>query len=279
MKKIAIIGNPISHSLSPGMHNAAFRDCLLDYEYGKIELKSHQLKAFTDQARAEYSGFNVTVPYKSEIIKYLDDVSSEAEFAESVNTVIAEDKKLRGYSTDGYGFERAIIESFDTDVKTEKFFFIGCGGAAKAVITHLLFLGAKKIVIANRTETKAKEFTEKLRKRFSGVEISSCGLNAREELSEHLKDSPIVVQSTTLGLKREDILPFNPEFLTSNMRVFDMIYNDTAFLAEAKKRGCVVANGLLMLLYQGVKSFEIWTGVKAPVEVMKKALLDAVKGK
>ncbi len=272
MNKLSIIGNPVSHSLSPVMHNAAFKYLGMGYEYTSIELEPNELKDFTDRARKEYIGFNVTVPYKTEIIRYLDTVSPEAEFAESVNTVLVKNKKLHGYSTDGYGFEHAIVESFNADGKNEKYFFIGCGGAAKAVIAHLLLLGVKKIIIANRTESKAEEFAVRLRKENPGAEILSCGLIS-EEIADHLKDLPIVVQSTSLGLKKDDALPFNPEFLKSGTRVFDMIYRDTAFLRESKKRGCIAVNGLLMLLYQGVKSFEIWTGKKAPVEVMKKTLV------
>ena len=271
METLALIGKSVSHSLSPAMHNAAFKYLGMDYEYSGIELESSQLKDFTDRARNEYIGFNVTAPYKTEIIRYLDSVSPEAEFAESVNTVLVKNKKLHGYSTDGYGFERAIVESFNANAKNEKFFFIGCGGAAKAVITHLLFLGVKSIIITNRTESKAEEFAVSLRKEYSGAEILSCGLSS-EEIAVYLKDFPIVVQATSLGLKMDDALPFNPEFLKSGMRVFDMIYKNTAFLVESKKRGCIAVNGLLMLLYQGVKSFEIWTGNRAPTEVMKKAM-------
>lgn len=271
MKKIVLIGNPVSHSLSPVMHNAAFKYLGMDYEYESIELGSHQLKAFAERARNEYAGFNVTVPYKTEIIKYLDTLSPEVEFAQSVNTVLVKNNKLHGYSTDGYGFERAIAESFNVDVKNEKFFFIGCGGAARAVMAHLLFLGVKNIFIANRTESKANEFAIKLRKEKPGAEILSCGLDS-EKITSYLEDFPIIVQSTSLGLMTNDALPFNLELLKNNMRVFDMIYTDTPFLKEARKRGCIAINGLTMLLYQGTKAFEIWTNNKVPVEVMKKAI-------
>lgn len=272
MNKLAVIGSPVSHSLSPVMYNAAFKYLGIKYDYASIELAPHQLKAFTDQARNEYIGFNVTVPYKTEIIRYLDTVSSEAEFAESVNTVLVKNKRLHGYSTDGDGFACAIVESFNANVKNEKFFFIGCGGAAKAVMARLLLLGAKSIIITNRTELKAEEFAVKLRKEYPESEILSCGLNS-EKIMDYLKGFPIIVQSTSLGLEIDDALPFNPEFLKSGMCVFDMIYRDTAFLVEAKKRGCMTANGLLMLVYQGVKSFEIWTGNRAPAEVMKKTVM------
>ena len=278
MKKIAVIGDPVSHSLSPVMQNTVFRYLCMDYEYGKIELKPYQLKDFCDLARDEYAGFNVTVPYKTEILKYLDQISPESEFSESVNLVLSKGKKLYGYSTDGYGFERAIIESFNIDIKDERFFFIGCGGASKAVITHLLFLGVKEIIIANRTESGAEEFAVKLHKKFPKSEVLSCGLNP-VRLSDILRNHPIIVQATSLGLKKDDQLPFNPDFLGKGMRVFDMIYKDTEFFKEAKKRECIATNGLLMLLHQGAKSFEIWTERKAPVDVMKKALLGVVETK
>jgi len=272
MKKITIIGNPVSHTLSPVMHNAAFKYLGIDYEYTSVELEVHQLEDFTNCARSKYAGFNVTVPYKTEIIKYLDTLSPKAEFAESVNTVLVKNKKLHGYSTDGYGFERAIAKSFNVNVKNEKFFFIGCGGAARAVIVHLLFLGVKKIIIANRTESKANEFATRLREKNPKTEILSCSLDS-EKIKNYLEGFPIVVQSTSLGLKANDALPFNPELLKNGMRVFDMIYRDTLFLEEAKKRKCIAVNGLTMLLYQGAKSFEIWTNKKAPVEVMKKSIV------
>ncbi|MCP4180238.1 MAG: shikimate dehydrogenase [bacterium] len=273
MKHLAVIGNPISHSLSPIMHAVAIKSLGLDIDYSAVKVKNGELVDFLTRARSEYLGFNVTVPHKVDIIQYLDHVDQNAVLGESVNTVIVgKNGKLSGFSTDGYGLEKALNLEFSVKITEEYFFFIGCGGAAKAAISHLLSIGAKNIVIANRSLNKAKNFIDKLIKKYPKAHLSYCGLHDADIIKNHFDSNPIVIQSTSLGLNKNDALPLDVNLLNENMRIFDMIYGITPFLEQARKKNCLTADGRLMLLYQGVKSFLMWTGVEPPVNIMKNAL-------
>lgn len=273
--KFCVIGNPIAHSLSPLMHNAAFKSYNLDYDYERILLPSEdELSSFIKNSTRDYLGFNVTLPYKSAVIRYLDFVAPEALLAGSVNTIVVEESgKLNGYSTDGYGLEMALKANFNSEPFNTKYLFLGCGGAANSCIVHLLSCGAKNIVIANRTQSKADELVSKLKKLYSSSEISSCSLRDSDRLKRLINDDYLIIQSTSLGLKESDELPLDVGLLTNGARVFDMIYKETKFQKMAKEKGCKCVKGLDMLLYQGAKSFEIWTGLQAPVEIMHKSLI------
>ncbi|MEI6054775.1 MAG: shikimate dehydrogenase [Lentisphaerota bacterium] len=273
-KNFGVIGNPIAHSLSPLMHNAAFKFYSLDYEYERILIPSEEeLTSFIKNSSKEYLGLNVTLPYKNSVIKHLDFVSPEALLAGSVNTIVVEESgKLNGYSTDGYGLEMALKANFNSEPSNTKYLFLGCGGAANSCIVHLLSCGAKNIIIANRTQSKADELVSKLRCVFPFSEIYSCSLHDSDSLKRFIKDDYLIIQSTSLGLKDSDELPLDVSLLTNGARIFDMIYKETKFQKMAKEKGCKCFGGLDMLLHQGAKSFEIWTGLQAPVIIMKNAL-------
>lgn len=274
-RKFAVLGNPIVHSLSPLMHNAAFEFYHLNYQYERILIPSEEkLGNFLKNSTNDYLGFNVTLPYKNDVIKYLDFVLPEALLAGSVNTIVLEESgKFNGYSTDGYGLEMALKWNFNSEPLTEKYLFLGCGGAANSCIVHLLIRGAKSIVIANRTQSKADELVAKLQSEFPNSIISSCSLHDSDALKKFIDDDYLVIQSTSLGLIDSDSLPIDVELLPKGTRILDMIYKETKFQKQAKEKGCKCVGGLDMLLYQGTKSFEIWTGLQAPMEIMRKALL------
>lgn len=277
IKKLAVIGNPISHSLSPVMHNAALNFLGIDSEYIAVNLEKDCFKNFIAKAGKNFSGFNVTVPYKSAIIPFLDIVEDECLSSQSVNTVVIDkDGKLHGKSTDGHGLEMALNEVFHVSPTDINLFFIGCGGAAKAVAAHFLKKGVKSIVFANRTVANAAEFTSKLKLKYPKSNIKFCSLTDHNKINEFLDLNPIVIQSTSLGLGKEDPSPLAPELFRRGLRVFDMIYHKTKFLSLAESKKCVCADGRLMLLYQGARSFYLWTGIEPPIKIMKKALFSSL---
>ena len=272
MRNYAVIGDPVEHSRSPGMQNAAFEFHHLGSPYGKYHVRPAELGRFVAFAKRQLAGFNCTVPHKAAIIPYLDEVDPDALAAESVNTVtVAEDGRLSGTSTDGYGLEMALRENFGAGVEGTEFCFIGCGGAAHATAFHLARRGAGAIRIANRTVEKAEELAAKLQKLFPSLTLETAAPGDRGTLSRWFTRTNVLVQATSLGLKPGDPPPFDLELLTPDLKlaVFDTIYLDTPLLKRAKELGLPAAGGSAMLLYQGAKSFEIWTGLAAPIEEMR----------
>ena len=277
MKKLAVIGNPISHSLSPIMHNAALAHLGLDAEYIAVNLEENCLESFVAEARNSLLGFNVTVPYKTAIIPFLDSVDDESLLSQSVNTVVVKKGKLIGTSTDAYGLEKALEETFQVLPADITLFIIGCGGAAKAAAVHFLKEGTKRILFANRTLSNAAKFVAKLRSKFPESKIDFCGLDDYDKINDFLDLNPIVIQSTSLGLKKTDPSPLPSALFRNGLRIFDMVYGNTKFSQLAKSKKCICTDGRLMLLYQGVRSFSIWTGLEPPVEIMKEALFSSLK--
>jgi shikimate dehydrogenase len=277
-KKLAVIGDPVDHSLSPQMHNAALKYLGLELQYSAVRVKNGEIAAFVEEARENYLGFNVTVPHKSCIIPYLDEISIGARLANSVNTVkVSADGKLFGYSTDGYGLERALYLRFGVIPKKEHFLFIGCGGAAQATSAHLLKMGAKSVCFINRNLKKAQAYAVRVNEHFPGRAIKVLSFENENDIEKYIKNNPIVIQSTSVGLKDNDPLILPAKFFKRDLCYFDMIYRDTPFLKCARHYSQKVSNGMLMLLYQGLKSFSIWTEKELPAKIMKDALALAME--
>lgn len=270
-----VIGDPIAHSLSPEMQNAAFESFNLGRPYSKLHVKTEDFPEFIRFARERLSGFNITVPHKKTVIPYLDSISKEAELGESVNTVTITNGKLHGDSTDGYGLAAALADAFGLQVKDGSFFFIGCGGAVQAAAFHFAAHGAVNLFFANRSIEKAAELTEKLKKTYPDGNYEFCGLSDHDRIKDFIGNSAAVIQGTSLGLKPDDQLPLPPELLR-DICFFDTIYKDTPLLQYARHTGLKAADGRGMLLHQGARSFELWTGLSAPVEIMRQALEQAV---
>lgn len=268
----AVIGNPVAHSLSPVMQNAAFRALDLDAEYIPIHVLNEDVGAFAGKARKTLCGFNITVPHKKAIIPCLDEVEENARIAGSVNTVTIRDGKLTGCSTDGYGLQAALAEAFSFQVKGSDLLFAGCGGAARAVAFHFAKLGLRKLYILNRTPETAQMLLEEIRQYYPAMEGEAGALSDRDLCKSFLEKVPVMVQCTSLGLKEEDPSPVPLEFLPGDLQVFDTIYKPTALLRYCKEHKIRYGTGLGMLLHQGARSFSIWTGKEAPLDVMRKAL-------
>jgi shikimate dehydrogenase len=275
--KFAIIGDPVAHSLSPHMHNAAFAELGINAEYESIRVTPDKLDEFMASASSEYAGFNVTIPHKTAVIEHLDWVEDEAAMAKSVNTVVNKNGALIGFSTDGFGLEKALEEAFALTPKGKRFLIVGAGGAARAAAFHLISIGAKALAVANRTFNKAQKLTEDLEKKFPGVEAIPIPSAETAALAEAAEKADILVQSTSLGLKNDDPSPVPENILRENLPVFDMIYKKTRILMDAERVGAPNANGAGMLLHQAAKAFSIWTGRDAPLAIMRKKMLGAGK--
>ncbi len=275
-KVVGLIGHPVEHSFSPIMHNAAFKDKGLNYIYVAFDVLPENLKYVIDGAKAlGIVGFNVTIPHKIEIMKYLDEIDEDAQLIGAVNTIKIEDGKAIGYNTDGIGARKALEEEIGK-VKGKNIVIYGAGGAARAVAFELA--KDNNIIIANRTVEKAeklaKEIAEKLNKKF-GEEVKFSGLDV------DLNGIDIIINATPIGMyPNVDAEPIvKAENMREDMVVMDLVYNplETVLLKEAKKVNAKTVNGLGMLIYQGAVAFKIWTGVEPNIDVMKNAIIDVIK--
>ncbi|MCP3965737.1 MAG: shikimate dehydrogenase [Lentisphaerae bacterium] len=269
--RYAVIGDPIAHSLSPQMQNAGFEAYGLGSPYGKVHVKADELQEFVEFARKQLLGFNITVPHKQAIIPFLDSISNSAKLSQSVNTVTVKDGKLHGDTTDGYGLQAALKSDFDLDVEGATLFFVGCGGAVQAVAYHLAAQHPAAMYFANRTAAKAGMLVGKLGAAYPESSYECCSLSETELLKEFIEKSDVLIQGTSLGLNPDDPPPI-PLSLIKDICVYDTIYKETPIQRAAREAGLPVADGRSMLLFQGAKSFNIWTGLDAPVAAMRKAL-------
>jgi shikimate dehydrogenase len=272
----AIIGDPVEHSLSPVMHNAAFKELGLNLVYVAFTVTSTELKTAVLGAKSlGLRGLNVTMPHKNAIIHYLDEVDSTAKSIGAVNTVLNNQGKLIGYNTDGSGAMIALQEN-GVYPEEKKLVLLGAGGAAKA-IAYQAAQDVEELVILNRTAEKAKKLAEALKSFDAKVK---AGTLSSEVLKQELPTTDILVNATSAGMHPDvDISPVPSDLLHSDLSVMDIIYNplETKLLKDAKSAGAKVVSGIEMLLYQGAVAFEIWTNCPAPVEVMREAALNELE--
>jgi shikimate dehydrogenase len=271
-KVCGIIGNPVGHSLSPVMHNAAFKELGLNIVYVAFPVKTDNLEEAIKGAKSlGLLGLNVTMPHKHAVMQYLDETDSTTKTLGAVNTILNERGKLFGYNTDGKGAMIALQENgVDSE---EKMLLLGAGGAAKAIAFQAA-QETEELVILNRTEEKAKQLANLINKTF-GTKVKGKVLSA-DVLKEELETTNVLVNATSVGMSPDaDASPVPVDLLHSGLCVMDIVYNplEPKLLKDAKAVGTKVVSGLEMLLYQGAVAFEIWTNCPAPVEVMKKAAL------
>lgn len=284
MFKLGLIGCPLGHSLSPSMHNAALKELGAEGSYVLLETLPENLGERVESLKEDgFKGFNITIPYKVDIISYLDSTDNFAKAVGAVNTVVIdENKKLHGYNTDVYGFISAVPREYREILKSGKAAILGSGGAARAISAGLTELGVKEINIFAVDREEALTLKELILKTRSDVSIE-C-FNLVPEIS--LKDFSVVVNATPVGMqgKYEGVSPINEASvatLPDNALVYDIVYKPkrTKLLEIAEKRALKTLSGLEMLLLQGVKGFELWTGKKAPVDKMREVLLYNVQKK
>ena len=268
-----VIGDPIEHTLSPIMHNAAFQSLGLDYVFLAFKVKPPQVEAAVNGMRAlNIRGLNVTMPHKTTVIDHLDRVDLSAQIVKSVNTILNKESLLFGFNTDGVGALKALRES-GVEPKGRKVLLLGAGGAARA-IAYTLSKEADELAILNRTCKDAQNLAKLLEKTANKKIVS--GSLSPGEIQNSIQDSDILINATSIGMKpKAEESPVPLKLLSPNLAVMDIVYNplETKLVKDAKSVGAKVVSGVEMLIYQGAASFEIWTGKSAPVEVMRKEAL------
>ncbi|MBE3570397.1 MAG: shikimate dehydrogenase [Bacillales bacterium] len=276
MKLYGVIGDPIAHSMSPAMHNDAFKRLGIPAYYHPFHVKPNDLEKAVEGMKAiGVEGFNVTIPHKTAIIPFLDELDPLAEAIGAVNTVVRKNYRWIGYNTDGDGFVRGLKEALGRDLHHDHILIIGAGGAARAIYYTLASLHVRSIDIANRTMEKAARLAEQCP--FE-TETSVFSITEAEKRMENYS---IVIQTTSIGMSpKTDEMPISLSLLKKGAFVSDIIYNplETKFLAEAKKQGAKTQNGIKMFVYQGVSAFEKWTGVVPDANRMEKIVLKQLGG-
>ncbi|MGQ9719514.1 MAG: shikimate dehydrogenase [Nitrososphaerales archaeon] len=273
-----VIGHPMDKSLSPIMHNEAFRVKNLDYVYLAFDVGKPFLKDAVDGLRALGTrGFNVTMPHKTAIIEYLNNIDERASLVGAVNTIVNDDGKLTGYNTDVDG----IISAFETKVgslKGLRALLIGSGGAARACIVAMVLKGCKNINITNRTFDKARNMVDELSKKLKmNCKVEELTISS---LKMAISSIDILINATPVGTYprlNESIVP--KDLISSDMIVFDVVYNpkETKLIRDAKEMGAKTIPGYEMFVRQGAASFKLWTGMDAPIDIMKRAVLRALR--
>ena len=263
MKKYLVIGNPIEHSLSPKLHNYWIKKNKIDAAYDKKLLNESDIEDIISQVKKEnISGINVTVPFKKTVISFVDELTSEANESQSINTIYKEKDKVIGHNTDMAGFELGL-RHINYNVKDKKIFILGAGGVVPSIILALKKMGASKVILSNRTKKKAED----LKKSFSYLEIIDWG----ETPEFHM-----IINATSIGLNEGDEIKLDYADIGPNKFFYDVIYNpkQTNFLKKAKMFGNQTENGKMMFIYQAHQAFTIWHKIMPEIDDETIKLLD-----
>lgn len=283
-KVVGIIGWPVSHSLSPLMHNAAFCHLGLNYCYIPLPVAPEKIgEAVRGLEALGFVGANVTIPHKEAVIPYLAELDVGAELTGAVNTIVRTPAGLKGYNTDVDGFLRSLKEDLGYVPVGKKVVILGAGGAARAAVVALALAGAAAIVVLNRNPERGRALCEllapRLRERGWQGELAAFPLPP-EDGEKVFQGANLLVNATPAGMEGFAAeLPLPLEQFPEDLVVYDMVYNPplTPLLQECRRRGLKAVNGLGMLLYQGAAAFTLWTGREAPVEIMASVLAKQVK--
>jgi shikimate dehydrogenase len=279
--RLGVFGDPVTHSLSPQMQNAALKAAKIDMQYAAFQIAPDDLpEALGLIRKLDFVGLNLTVPHKIAALDHVDDVDVAARKIGAINLVANRSGKLVGFNTDGLGFSRAIREEFAVDLRDLRVLLLGAGGGARAIAMQCALENCERLVIANRTFDKAKKLADRLNEFFTGPKV--LGPVARlqampwEEaaLRFQIANIDVIVNATPLGLNRTDPPPLAAHLLAPHLLVYDTVYmpDRTPFVAAAVAAGARAANGLSMLLHQGALAFQIWFERDAPIDAMRDAL-------
>ncbi|TET17459.1 MAG: shikimate dehydrogenase [Dehalococcoidia bacterium] len=276
-----IIGDPIEHTMSPVMHNAAFNQLGIDYLYVPFRVRKEELgKAIGGMRALNIRGLNVTIPHKVAVIPFLDELDPLAEKINAVNTIANDEGILTGYNTDATGFLQALLDR-EVELEGKNMVILGAGGASRAISFILAERGAHLIILNRLLEL---DWAEELASRISQIftkEVEALELTD-ENLVKVLEKADILVNATSVGMSPNvDEIPVPANLLKPSLIVFDIVYNPikTRLLREAEAAGAETIGGLDMLVWQGALAFEKWTGLKAPVELMKKEAIKVLEGR
>lgn len=283
--RLAVLGSPVEHSLSPAMHNAALAALGSDVRYAKIECPPEQLAEAIDLARrAGFLGLNLTIPHKFEALQLCTELDDTARQLGAVNTLLFDGTRTVGFNTDGPGLVRAIREVFSFDLRDLRVMILGAGGGAgTAAALQCALEKCPRLVLVNRTEDKAREVAKRAFQllhtdRLEGPEdrVTVIPLD-NAALEEQLTRTDLVINATSLGMNRTDPRLLPPAIITPDLLVYDMVYRPavTRLLEDAYNAGARTANGLSLLLHQGALSLEIWLNRPAPIDTMRAALTSA----
>jgi shikimate dehydrogenase len=280
--RLGVFGDPVAHSLSPEMQNAALGACEIAAQYGRFHIRPSELRSALRFLRnLDFAGVNLTVPHKIAGFGQIDEADESASRMGAVNTIRVRDKKLVGSNTDGEGFLRAIRSEFSVDLRDLRVLIIGAGGGTgRAIAWQCALENCERLVLVNRTLEKANALTERLRSFFMAARV--LGPAARLEavaweeslMRTQLADIDLIVNATPLGMNPSDPAPIPGRLIAPHHLVFDCIYgpSKTALLRAAEQAGARSANGISMLLHQGALSFSIWFDREPPIDTMRKAL-------
>lgn len=269
---LGLVGNPVEHSISPELHNSLSTLLGLDLVYVPLKVEKKDLDTVVKALKSlDFVGFNVTIPYKRDIMKYIDDNTKEAILMGAVNTVKKIDGRLYGYNTDAEGFLRAFKEEAGVGFKGKKVVLIGAGGVARSIAVKLATEGVEKISLVNRTTEKSIELAEVVNENIE--EVVQVYNFEDKTFRMAFEESDIIINTTSVGMlpNVEETPIKNSKYFNKNQIVYDVVYNPskTRFISDAEKMGAKTINGLGMLFYQGINAYEIWTGVKFSEESLK----------
>ncbi|MEY2489613.1 MAG: quinate/shikimate dehydrogenase [Verrucomicrobiota bacterium] len=281
--RLGVFGDPVAHSLSPQMQNAALENLGLKERYGRFQIDGEDLRTALEMIRRlNFVGINLTLPHKTAGLTLVDEIDETARKIGAINTVLVDEEKLIGFNTDGPGFLHAIRSEFSVDLRDLRVLLLGAGGGAgRAIAVQCALENCERLVLVNRTLEKAQDLARELAPYFAGSRV--LGPVARLQavpwdeasLRFQLTNTDLVVNATSVGMKRSDPPLIPASLLAPHLMIYDTIYTParTSLLGAAADAGALGANGLSMLLHQGALSFEIWFGRKAPLDVMRAALL------
>jgi shikimate dehydrogenase len=281
--RLAVLGDPVAHSASPPMHNAALAACGIEALYTRLHIRADELaEALSLLPKHGFIGANCTIPHKAEALRLVHRADAYARRAGVVNTLLVEGETLAGFNTGGPGLVRAVRAEFGVDVRDLRVLLLGAGGGAgRAIAMQCAFEGCERLVLVNRTAEKARALAVELAPIFREPRVSGPGerleVAAWEDaaLRPQLAQTDLVINCTAVGMKRGDGSPLSSALLEPHLLVYDTIYTATRtkLMLAADEAGARSANGLSMLLHQGALAFEIWFDRPAPLEGMRAALL------
>ncbi|KXZ18427.1 shikimate dehydrogenase [Bacillus nakamurai] len=276
MKQLyGVIGNPIGHSMSPDIHNAALKDKNINGQYFAFQVEPHDLKDAVNGIRAlGISGINVTVPHKVAIMEHLDEIHESAKVLGAVNTVKREGDRLIGYNTDGEGFFKSLVKVLDKPISELSILMIGAGGAARAIFTTIVRAEPKQFDVCNRTPEKASQLIE------AAPSFQNKHALTLQEAEKQLEQYDVIIHTTSVGMyPKTDDAPLSLERAKNSAIVCDIVYNpiQTALLKEAEKKGLTVLDGVGMFVEQAALSFQLWTG-QEPDSGLMRAIVEGKLG-